>query len=283
MYMSAEDLALANEAIDRFEANIIVGEELARGSTSLAGTGRPVLDRLLELPHPWCGPFRRMVAHAAVVQRLTWMGGSGFRCDQPTAFCAVKGSSGHALHDANEPLNPSRSYVYRNGRSFCEAVTVAWQLRDVTDTDGGFACVPGSHKAQYRMPHGVRTCDADMGLVVHPTFAAGDVMFFMDGAQTHGALAWQSDLARRSVLIKYSSRSFNRSGGALTHPEARWGDVVKGMTDAQLAVMRGPDRDNHGGNVPRLELDDAGAVAVCYERSGGLYSAATPDRPLVKA
>ena len=280
--MSPEDLALANGAIDRFESDIVVQEELSRNSTSLAGTGRPVLNRLLELPEPWCGPFRRMVAHPAVVHRLTWMGGSGFRCDGPTAFCAVKGTSGHSLHDANEPLNPSRSYVYKNGRSFCEAVTVTWQLRDVTDDDGGFACVPGSHKAQYRMPPGVRSCDDDMGLVVHPTFKAGDVLFFMDGAQTHGALAWHSEVARRSILIKYSSRNFNRSGGDFAHPEARWGDVVEGMSDAQLSVMRGPDRDNHSGNVPRLEVADDGDVQVSYERSGGLYSGATPDKPLAK-
>jgi ectoine hydroxylase-related dioxygenase (phytanoyl-CoA dioxygenase family) len=279
--MTAEDLALANEAIDRFSSDIVVGEELARGSTSLAGSGRPTLGRLLELPHPWCEPFRRMIAHPAIVQRLTWMGGSGFRCGQPTAFCAVQGSSGHALHDANEPLNPSRSYVYKNGRSFCEAVTVTWQLRDVAAEDGGFACAPGSHKAQYPMPAGVRSCDDDMGLVTHPTFQAGDVLFFMDGAQTHGALAWHSEIARRSVLIKYSSRNFNRSGGDLAHPESRWGEIVRGMTDAQLAVMRGPDRDNHNGNVPRLDVAEDGDVRVCYERTGGLYSGATPDRPLV--
>lgn len=280
--MDPNDLQLANEGIDRFEDKIVVGDELARGSTALAGTGRPTLGALMQLPDPYNGPFRRMVAHPLTTHRLTWMGGSGFRCGQPTAFCAVKGTSGHSLHDSNEPLNPSRSYVYRNGRSYCEAVTVTWQLRDVTDDDGGFACVPGSHKAQYRMPPGVRSCDEPMGLVHHPTFCAGDVLFFMDGAQTHGALAWHSEQARRGILIKYSSRNFNRSGGELVHPENRWGDTVDGMTDAQMAVMRGPDRDNHNGNVPRLVVQE-GQVSVEYERTGGLYSAATPDGPVAKS
>ncbi len=31
---------------------------------------------------------------------------------------------------------------FKNGRSFCETVTVAWQLRDVPAGGGGFACVP---------------------------------------------------------------------------------------------------------------------------------------------
>ena len=279
--MSQEDLEIANEAIDKFADQIVRGEELSRGSKSLAGTGRPLLPRLLELPKPYCEPFRRMVAHPEIVKRLTWMGGSGFRCGQPTGFVSDKGSTGHSLHDANEPLIPSRSYIYKNGRSYCEAVTVTWQLRDVTEEDGGFACVPGSHKAKYRLPEGVRSCDNHMDLVMHPTFKAGDVLFFMDGAQTHGALAWHSELSRRGILIKYSSRNFNRSGGAMCDPESRWGDVVEGMSDAQLAVMRGPDRDNHSGNVPRLEIQD-GDVHVNYERSGGLYSTATPDGPVAK-
>ncbi len=67
----------------------------------------------------------------------------------------------------------------------------------------------------------------------------------------------------------------------MCHPENRWGDVIEGMSDAQLAVMRGPDRDNHNGNVPRLEIAD-GDVTVNYERSGGLYSEATPQQPVKK-
>lgn len=279
--MSKEDIELANEAIDTFSDRIVVGNELSDGSKSLAGTGRPILGALMELPKPYCEPFRRMVGHPAVTHRLTWMGGSGFRCGGPTAFLSEKGSTGHALHDANEPLLPSRSYVFKNGRSYCEAVTVAWQLRDVTETDGGFACVPGSHKAQYRMPRGVRSCDDHKDLVVHPTFKAGDVLFFMDGAQTHGALAWKSEISRRGVLIKYSSRNFNRSGGAMCHPENRWGPEIQDMTEEQLSVMRGPDRDNRNGNVPRLDIVE-GEVRVNYERAGGLYSAATPDDPTAR-
>ena len=48
--MDEEWLAAANETIDKFEDRIVVGEELARGSKSLAGTGRPLLSGLLELP-----------------------------------------------------------------------------------------------------------------------------------------------------------------------------------------------------------------------------------------
>jgi len=78
------------------------------------------------------------------------------------------------------------------------------------------------------------------------------VIFFIDGGLTHGATAWKNPLPRRGILMKYSGREVHRSGGDLVHPEARWGDLVEGMTDAQLAVMRGPDRDAAAVNVPRL-------------------------------
>ena len=77
--MDEEWLAAANEAIDCFEDRVQMGEELARGSTSLAGTGRPLLTGLLQLPAPFCDPFRRMVAHPVVEHRLNWMGASGGR------------------------------------------------------------------------------------------------------------------------------------------------------------------------------------------------------------
>ena len=279
--MDEEWLAKANETIDKFEDRIVVGEELARGSKSLAGTGRPLLSGLLELPEPYCKPFRQMIAHPVVEHRLNWMGASGGRCGGATAFCSVLGGSGHSLHSNNEPLYPPMGYVFQNGRSYDQAVTVAWQLRDVEPGLGGFACVPGSHKAFYPMPPGIRTCDDDMGLVAQPAMKAGDVLFFGDGATTHGALAWKNPIPRRGILIKYTSRNFHRSGGEMVHPESRWGDLAAGMSDAQLAVMRGPDRDVGTSNVPRLQVKN-GQVAVSYERGSALYSKEAPTGPLAK-
>lgn len=71
------------------------------------------------------------------------------------------------------------------------------------------------------MPSGVRTVDDDMGVIEQP----GDVLFFMDGAQTHGTLPWNADHDRRSVLYKYAGRTATRSGRSarLAPPEIYWG------------------------------------------------------------
>lgn len=269
--MDEEWLARANEAVDKFQDRVEVGRELSGGSVSQAGTGRPLLSGLLDLPAPYNALFRRMIAHPAVVDRLNWMGGSGYRTGGATVFCAAFGTSGHSLHDGNEPMSPSRGYYFKNGRSYCETVTITWQLRDVEPGLGGFACVPGSHKTQYSLPPGVRTCDEPMGLVVQPAMKAGDVLFFMDGGCTHGALAWKNPVPRRGVLIKYQSKNSNWGGGVID-PQQRWGDMVEDMTEAQFAVMRGPERDGRHRTVPRLVVQD-GQVSVSYNPEGDRYSA----------
>ncbi|HIB88202.1 TPA: hypothetical protein EYO57_13550 [Candidatus Poribacteria bacterium] len=268
--MDKEWLAEANQAVDKYQVRIEVGGELSGGSVSQAGTGRPLLPGLLNLPSPYSAPFRRMITHPTVVHRLNWMGGSGYRTGGATVFCAVDGTSGHSLHDGNEPISPSRGYYFKNGRSYCETITIAWQLRDVEPGLGGFACVPGSHKTQYPMPSGIRTCDETMGLVVQPTMKAGDVLFFMDGGCTHGALAWKNPIPRRGVLIKYQSKNSNWGGGVID-PQERWGNIVEDMTEEQFAVMRGPERDGRHRTVPRLVVQDD-RVSVSYDPEGDRYS-----------
>jgi len=90
---------------------------------------------------------------------------------------------------------------------------------------------------------------------------AGDVLFFMDGAQSHGALPWRNAHPRRSVLYKYAARDSIRSG-RLVEPDIYWPEEIgEGMTDEQRAVMYGP-YSNHHGNLPALAVDEDGTVRV---------------------
>lgn len=200
-------LVAANEAIDACADQIVVGGSAAKGSKVLAGTGVPSLRDLFELPKPYCDPFREMIAHPAVVHRLNWMMGSGFLCRNARAICSVKGTSGHGLHSFAEPARPKNTYVLQNGRAYCDSINVAWQLRDVCEADGGFVCIPGSHKARYPVSPEMVTCDETMGMVTHVEVEAGDVVMFMGAAQTHGAYPWKSDVERRNVLLGYSSKN----------------------------------------------------------------------------
>ena len=263
--LSAEEVAAANEAIDHYSHRIDVAPEGrgAKGSERLGGTGRPTLEGLLQLENPYCDPFRSMLAHPAVVMRLNEMSGPGFRLDHgPLLIVGMKGTEGLTMHGSGEPFKPYVAYHHQNGRTYCGGVTVTWQLADVYAGDGGFACVPGSHKSTFPTPEGVLSADDDMGLIVQPEMKAGDLLFFMDGALSHGTLPWRSERERRSVLFKYASRSAVRSGPAATlaAPEDYWDEeVVAGMSEEQLAVMYGP-YSGHRGAVPFLKVSEGGEV-----------------------
>ena len=198
----------ANEALDACADRVHQGGAPHRESQRLTGTPLASLSGLFELPPPHCEPFRAMIAHPAVVQRLNWMMGSGFRLGPARAMCYEPGSSGLYLHGGGEPARSRNHYAFQNGRTQCESVNVAWQLGDVGEGEGGFVYVPGSHKARYPLPRGVELCTDDLGLVRHLTCSAGDVVLFMGAAQTHGALPWTGPGQRRAALLNY--RSANR-------------------------------------------------------------------------
>ena len=158
---------------------------------------RPRLGGLYQLPKPHYEPFRKMIAHPAIVQRLNWMLGYGFR-ESTEPMCCVypTGTTGGSLHGQN----PGGAAVI-NGRPLVEQVNVAWALHDEVpgfgDNSGGFICVPGSHKASYAIPRPLTT-SLDMPQVYKPPLKAGDVLFF--GAVAHGTTAWRSDWQRRTTI-----------------------------------------------------------------------------------
>ncbi len=219
----------------------------------------------LQLKTPHCDPYRRMIAHPQVISRLRVMCGKGFRLDHGPQFIGgLPGIDHHHLHGAGDPHRPYVGYKHQSGMPYVGGVLGTYALHDAGPEDGGFACVPGSHKSKYPMPNGVRTFEDDMGVVEKPNVKAGDVLFFMDGAQTHGARAWQGQGQRRAILLKFASRTSTRQG-ASTHflePDAYWDEnIVDGMTPEQRAVMFGP------ASAPRtdkclIDVDTAGTVSV---------------------
>jgi hypothetical protein len=216
--LTGAEVAACNAAIDQFSERIKPrGREkpLAEGSAALQGqSGRLELTGMLAWEKPWCEPFRKLLVHPQIVGRLNEMSGQGFRLDHgPLLIGAEAGTEGHLLHGAGEPWAHVVAYHHQNGRMYCAGVTVAWQLADVNPGDGGFAIVPGSHKANYPTP---REC------------------------ATHGNLPWKGKGPRRSVLYKYAARHVSRAAGPDGVPEHRWGEWVGDMTDEQRAVMYGP-------------------------------------------
>ena len=267
--LSSKEIDAANAAVDFCSDRIQPGEpdRLSRGSRFLSGAGRPSMGgtQLLNIEKPHCDIFRRMLGHPEVLRRLVVMCGEGVRLDHGPQFIGgKKGTSGHRLHGSGAPHKPHVGYRHRRGSPYVGGVTVSWQLATVYENRGGFACVPGSHKSNVPPPDGVTTCDDHMGSVIQPAAEPGDVVFFMDGAQTHGTFPWLNDHDRRSILYKYASRTSARSGPAseLAPPETYWDDnITEDMTPEQRAVMWGP-YSNFREELPLLDVLQSGEVQV---------------------
>ena len=264
--LNKRELKAANNALDHYEDQIKPGAR-RHNNPALRGTGRLGLRgiNVLQFEKPYCEPFRKMLAHPQVVSRLNVMCGIGFRLDHGPQFIgAVKGTQGGTQHGSGDPHKPGVGYKHQNGNLHVGGVTVTWNLTDANPGKGGFGCVRGSHKSKYRMPQGVRDLEDHVGAVAQVPMKAGDVLFFMDGAQTHGTLPWHADHPRRTILFKFAGRHSSRSGPAfqLAPPETYWGDEIVGtMTPEERAVMWGP-YSNYGDELPILSIDDGGAVKI---------------------
>lgn len=266
--LSAREVDRVNAALDSVinSGRVPTGNRHAGDSASLKGSGArwAMNTNLLTLPEPHGRVVRELMVHPAIVQRLTDVCGKGWRLDHGPQFNnAVKGTVGLQMHGRGEPHSEATAYRHNGASLYCGGVTVTWNLTDCPAGGGGFACVAGSHKARYAMPDGVRTCDDHDGAVIQPAIRAGDVLLFMDGAQTHGTLPWLNDHDRRSLLFKYASRTSTRSGPSreVYLPEVYWeAETVEGMTAEQRAVMHGPGSSLGRDPALALTVDPDGTV-----------------------
>jgi ectoine hydroxylase-related dioxygenase (phytanoyl-CoA dioxygenase family) len=106
---------------------------------------------------------------------------------------------------------------------------------------GGFACIPGSHKANFSCPGDYATFAGNPGCVVEVPQRAGDVIIFTE-ALTPGAFPWTAAHQRRSVLFKYSP-------GHLAW--ADWSEPPAGLLDLltpRSGACSDPLRDQRAGD-----------------------------------
>ena len=184
-------LEALNSAIDTH-----LKAELESEKTSFRSSGRVA----------WGGFENEIIANPAVLPQLKTMLGKRPRLDHDY-IDVIKGGLGPigaTLHGGGTPHDPSQHYTFRDGKMANGLVVVAYALKDVNPGDGGFACIPGSHKANFKLPTGW----ADMSEKLNPCVIAtpckaGDAVLFTEGL-THGTLPWRGKDQRRTLFLKYS-------------------------------------------------------------------------------
>lgn len=188
----------------------------------------------------WHSAFLELIDHPKVLPYLIELIGARLRIDHDYCIFMQKHRSTHQLHGGPHVFESDHWYRYNDGVMRNGLTVATWSLTDVHAGDGGFACIPGSHKSNYLrfFPKDVARFERHADYVVQPRMNAGDVLIFTE-ALIHGTAEWTSEVERRALLFKYSP------------PHSTWSkhpyDISQypSATDQQKRLMAPPSVEAH--------------------------------------
>lgn len=233
-FLSDAEVDRLNAAVDANADRREACSDSVAGSTTLVGTPRMQYTGMLAWERPWCEPFRELLAPLNAVPYLDTLLGRGWHVDtEPVYFHYGPGAGGLQVHQGEHYFNPGAYYIYRNGRMHNGLIVLQYTLSDQNEGDGGFACIPGSHKANVPRPESITKWETDQSLMCNPTVRTGDLLIFTE-AVAHGTLPWTASHERRALHYRYAPKFVQFGGGFHTFDLPDWADQ---LTEAQQAVL----------------------------------------------
>lgn len=183
----------------------------------------------------WGPPYQALIDHPRIVPYLVDLVGPRFRLDHDFCIFMTTGGTWHELHGGEGEDRPDHWYRYRDGVIRNGLTVVGFFLTDAEAGDGGFCCVPGSHKSQFvaDLPEDVRRYQRWPHYVIQPAVSAGDAVIFTE-AIVHGTAPWQADHERRALMYKYSP------GHSAWMSEYYDTEDYEGLTEQQRRVLAPP-------------------------------------------
>jgi ectoine hydroxylase-related dioxygenase (phytanoyl-CoA dioxygenase family) len=182
------------------------------------------------------GPvFRDLIDNARVLPTVTELLGANLRLDHEYADIIRSGLGpiGARLHGGATPFRPGEFYWSGDGILHSGLLVVAYNLRDVGPEDGGFACVPGSHKSAFPFPDAWKQLSSPHPTVRKVTGPAGSAIIFTE-ALVHGTLPWRGHDERRTLFYKYNP-------GPLAWSRKYYDPSdYPDLTDQQRALLKSP-------------------------------------------
>lgn len=184
----------------------------------------------------WHKVFRDLLDNPAVLPYLETTLGSRFRLDHVyvDVIRSGKGPIGTMLHGGGTPFDPAQYYTFRNGRMYNGLTVIAYNLKTVNPGDGGFGCIPGSHKSNFPFPNAWRDLETPHPRTDFVTGPAGSAVLFTE-ALTHGTLPWRGADERRTLFYKYSPHPLSWSANYY-RPED-----FDDLTERQRAILEPPN------------------------------------------
>ena len=155
-------------------------------------------------------PFWDLMDHPGVEPYLSEWLGPQFRLDHVYPIFKSTGGKAQRLHHGGDPFSPHHFYHVQNGRISCGLTVVTFALTDCGPADGGFACVPGSHKSAFRTPEQiVDWTDASKTATV--PMRAGDALIFTE-ALCHGSAPWTGSRSEDLAAVQVLARQLGMGG-----------------------------------------------------------------------
>lgn len=188
----------------------------------------------------WHQAFRDLIDHRVVQAVLSEFIGPYVRLDHAYGIMMKPRTSGLGLHGPAQPFDPSQFYVYRSGAIRTGLLSFAWALSDGRPGDGGFGCIPGSHRAEEPIPVGAET------LVTEVPQPVGSLLVFTE-ALAHCTIPWMGAATRWTLLYKYSpgNSAWDPATAFTAAPE-----ILQLMTAGQRRLVEAP---YVGGRSPAVE------------------------------
>ena len=169
----------------------------------------------------WGKPFCDLLDHPSIMPVLRFRLGDAFRLDRLYGMYMLKGMKYgklHADYGATAPkagVQPGEYYAFRPNQIYEGFIVVAWALADAGPGHGGFCCIPGSHKSNYRLPQQIADNFEESPNVIIPDLPAGSVILFSESL-THGTASWNADhgTAHAPVqILRIAHRLDEKAGG----------------------------------------------------------------------
>ncbi len=184
----------------------------------------------------WDKAYRELIDNPRISPYLDELIGQGFRLDHD--YCDVIRSgtnvAASGLHGGGTPFDSCMFFNHHDGRMYNGLLVVAYNLHDVNPGDGGFGCVPGSHKSNYPLPEDWHSLNTPAECVRAVPGPAGTAIIFTE-ALTHGTIPWRGSRERRTLFYKYSPQSI--SWHAQYYDAKKFSDLTK----RQAEILEAPN------------------------------------------
>ena len=184
-------------------------------------------------PSMWGGVFQSLIDHPTILPYLVAWLGPKVRIDHDYAMS--EGESRGRLHGGDNGHEGDHWYTYRDGVIRTGLTVVTFFTAPAAAGDGGFGCVPGTHKTNFlnSIPAEVRSFERGAHYVRQPVVEPGDALIFTE-ALVHGTMPWTAKHQRRAFLYKYSP---GHSAWSRDYYET---EDYSGLTEQQIRMMQMP-------------------------------------------